>query len=91
MIIELSKSVFNKNTILKTVYLWQECFSINIKENEFNYVLEVVPIKPDMVFDENSFNMQLNEQQLRETLNEQFGSLRNAVYEKAFSIIKKDA
>lgn len=35
-------------------------------------------------FDIDKFNSDLQEQQLRETLNGQFGELREAIYNKAF-------
>ena len=73
-----SKSVFGKDAILKTVYLWP---NVLISEDEFNYVIEVN--SPDN-FDINKFNSDIQEQQLRENLNSQFGELREAIYNKAF-------
>ena len=58
---KFAKSVFDKDAILKTVYLWQ-----------------------DILVSEDKFNSDLQEQQLRETLNGQFGELREAIYNKAF-------
>lgn len=78
----LSKTVYLKETILKTVYSLQENFSINISEDEYNYVLN---IDSETQFDEKNFFKLLNEQQLRETLNIQFGQLRNEIYHRAFS------
>ena len=68
---------FSKS-ILKTVYLWP---NVLISEDEFNYVIEVN--SPDN-FDINKFNSDIQEQQLRENLNSQFGELREAIYNKAF-------
>ena len=39
---KISKTIFNKEVILKVTYLWQEDFNINISEDENNYVLSVV-------------------------------------------------
>lgn len=85
---EVSKSVFFKEVILKIAYLWQEDFSINISEDENNYILSVVS-KSGATFDWNQFNSELQEQQLKETLNNQFGMIRDAIYEKAFSHFRK--
>ena len=74
---KFSKSVFGKDA-LKTVYLWP---NVLISEDEFNYVIEVN--SPDN-FDINKFNSDIQEQQLRENLNSQFGELREAIYNKAF-------
>ena len=63
---------------MKTVYLWP---NVLISEDEFNYVIEVN--SPDN-FDINKFNSDIQEQQLRENLNSQFGELREAIYNKAF-------
>lgn len=78
----LSKTVYLKETILKTVYSLQENFSINISEDEYNYILN---IDSEIQFDEKKFFKLLNEQQLRETLNTQFGQLRDEIYHRAFS------
>ena len=40
---KFSKTVFSKECILKTVYLWQEKFTIKILEDGFNYLLEITP------------------------------------------------
>ena len=37
----LSKTVYFKEAIIKTVYLLQEEFSINISEDECNYILKI--------------------------------------------------
>lgn len=86
--IKLSKSVFDHNTILKTVYLWQENFSINISEDEYNFLLDILPKKDTCIFEKSRFFEMLNEQQLRENLISDFGPLRKAIYQKAFSIVK---
>lgn len=78
----LSKTVYLKETILKTVYSLQENFNINISEDEYNYILN---IDSETQFDEKNFFKLLNEQQLRETLNIQFGQLRDEIYHRAFS------
>lgn len=75
---KFAKSVFDKDAILKTVYLWQD---ILVSEDEFNYIIEV---NSPNNFDIDKFNSDLQEQQLRETLNGQFGELRKAIYNKAF-------
>ena len=73
---KFAKSVFDKDAILKTVYLWQD---ILVSEDKFNYIIEV---NSPNNFDIDKFNSDLQEQQLRETLNGQFGELREA--NKAF-------
>lgn len=75
---KFAKSVFDKDAILKTVYLWQD---ILVSEDEFNYIIEVNSLNN---FDINKFNSDIQEQQLRENLNSQFGELREAIYNKAF-------
>ena len=81
----ISKTIFNNETILKVAYTWRENFDIAISEDENNYVLQVKPRHENAVFNWDSFNSQLQEQQLREKLNEQFGGLRQTIYEKAFA------
>lgn len=78
----LSKTVYLRETILKSVYLLQEEFNIKISEDEYNYILK---IDSDIPFDEENFLKILNEQQLRERLNIQFGNLRDEIYRRAFS------
>ena len=56
---KFSKSVFGKDAILKTVYLWQD---ILVSEDEFNYIIEVNSLNN---FDIDKFNSDLQEQQLR--------------------------
>ena len=75
---KFAKSVFDKDAILKTVYLWQD---ILVSEDKFNYIIEV---NSPNNFDIDKFNSDLQEQQLRETLNGQFGELREAISYKAF-------
>ena len=77
---KLSKTTFNKDTVLKVVYLWQERFVINISEDEYNWILNT----ESSDFDFTQFNKELQEQQLRETLCCQFGTLRDSIYSKAF-------
>ncbi len=84
----ISKTIFSKEVILKVTYLWQENFCINISEDEYNYILSI-DSKTGLDFDWNKFNSQLQEQQLRETLNNQFGEIRDAIYNKAFSNFKR--
>lgn len=81
---KFSKTVFDKGALLKTVYLFQENFNISILEDTCNYILHIDPKNDTVAFDYNLFNSKLQEQQLRETLNLQFGELRNAIYQKAF-------
>jgi His-Xaa-Ser system protein HxsD len=83
----IAKSIFCKNTILKIVYLWQNISDITISEDQLNYIISVVN-KSDKPFDWQVFNEQLQEQQLREILNSQFGPLRDAIYAKAFEKFK---
>lgn len=80
----LSKTTFSKETILKVVYLWQENFIINIIEDEYNWIIDYKPRYANKEFNFDDFNKEIQEQQLRETLNCQFGNLRNCIYNKAF-------
>lgn len=80
----LSKTVFSKETILKTVYSMQDKFVINITENEYNYTLSIRNILDNVTFDKDKFCKCLQEQQLRELLNNEFGDLRKVIYSKAF-------
>ncbi len=70
---KFAKSVFDKDAILKTVYLWQDIL-----------VSDIIEVNSPNNFDIDKFNSDLQEQQLRETLNGQFGELREAIYNKAF-------
>ena len=83
---KISKTIFSKETVLKVVYLWQEKFTIILSEDEYNYIITISDDNKD--FDLATFSADLQEQQLRETLNSQFGKLRDAIYEKAFEKIK---
>lgn len=38
---KFSKTVFSKEAILKTVYLWQQNFIILISEDEYNFILNI--------------------------------------------------
>lgn len=80
---KVSKTIFSKESILKVVYLWQKDFNIVIEEDEYNYILNILSVG-DAVFNVENFNKELQEQQLRETLNNQFGMLRDSIYNKAF-------
>lgn len=81
---KLSKTTFNKEAMLKVVYLWQEDFIINIVEDEYNWIINVESEQADKEFCFDDFNREIQEQQLRETLNNQFGSLRDSIYNRAF-------
>lgn len=81
---KVSKNIFSKESLLKVVYLLQENFIFRVTEEKYNWVLTVEPNKSDMVFDFEKFNRELSEQQLREMLNNQFGTLRDSIYQKAF-------
>ena len=83
---KISNTIFSKETVLKVVYLWQEKFTIILSEDEYNYIISISDDNKD--FDLTTFSTDLQEQQLRETLNSQFGKLRDAIYEKAFEKIK---
>ena len=76
----LSKTTFNKETVLKVVYLWQEQSAISISEDEYNWIIRV----SSNDFDFDKFNKELLEQQVREVLHCQFGTLRDNIYSKAF-------
>ncbi len=82
--IKIGKNIYNIVSIQKIVYSLQENFLIKISEDEYNYILDVIAIT-DSFFDEKNFFKLLNEQQLREILNAQFGKLREEIYHKAFS------
>lgn len=80
---EVSKTVFSKEAILKVAYLWQDSFVITVSECADNYIISV-EAKGSSDFNWEKFNTDLQEQQLRESLNEQFGSLRDSIYKRAF-------
>lgn len=84
MLYSLSKTTFNKETLLKVAYLWQNDFNIVISEDDNNFLLNIESKTQEVQFDFSVFNSTLQEQQLRETLNNQFGMLRENIYSKAF-------
>ena len=49
---------------------------------KYSFIQDVIDQKPLL-------NQELQEQQLRENLNKQFGSLRESIYKKAFSIVER--
>lgn len=81
---KISKTIYNENTLLKVIYNWQECFDIVVSEDAYNYILSINPKLDNTAFEQNKFNKELEEQQLREDLDKQFGKLRDAIYAKAF-------
>lgn len=87
MEIELLKELYSKEAILKTVHLFSDNFSILLGSNEYSFSIKVEPLK-DKFFDEILFMTKLQEQQLKETLNLQFGNLRETIYNKAFSLVE---
>lgn len=84
---KFSKSVFSKESILKTVCLWQKDFTIVISEDEYNFLLNIS--QNDTCFSIEQFTSALEEQQIREMLNNQFGALRDKIYSKAFEKFKE--
>ncbi len=80
---EISKSLFLREVILKIVYMYHNVCDISIEENDNNYVLNVKS-NNNYEFCFEKFNKKLQEQQLREILNAQFGVLRDSMYKKAF-------
>ena len=82
---KFSKTVFSKEAILKTVYLWQQNFIIIISEDEYNFILNIESKIENGMFDISKFNSELEEQQLREQLSMQFGNLRDCISKKAFT------
>jgi len=87
MQIKLLKEMYSKEAILKTVYSFNQDFAIGVNADEYSYILDIKPVK-GIDFDEASFLSKLQEQQLRETLNLQYGKLREAIYKKAFSLVE---
>ena len=81
---KLSKAIFSKEAILKVAYLWQENCLLRIHEDENNWILSTDIEKSDTSFDFEKFKKDLLEQQLKEALNLQFGTLRECIYRKAF-------
>lgn len=88
MEILLAKDLYSKEAILKTIYLFRKNFVIDVISNDGNFVLTINNSINNTVFDKEKFLSQLQEQQLRETLNKQFGSLKEAIYKKAFSKVE---
>lgn len=87
MEIELLKELYSKEAVLKTIHVFSNDFSISIESNERSFILNVKS-STDNFFDEALFMKKLQEQQLKETLNSQFGELRKAIYNKAFSLVE---
>lgn len=85
--IALTKDVYSKEAILKTVYLFHDEFVIDINSDDKTYILTIKSIN-GCCFSEADFLSKLQEQQLREVLNKQSGSLREAIYKKAFSLVE---
>lgn len=87
MDIKLLKELYSKEAILKTIHLFSNDFSILIDSNEHYFILNIKSLN-DKVFNDVFFMTNLQEQQLKETLNLQFGKLREAIYDKAFSLVE---
>ena len=85
---KLSKSLYERDVLLKVIYSIGDKFNIYVSENANESVLNIES-KNDCDFDFSRFNQELQEQQLRENLNKQFGSLRESIYKKAFSIVER--
>lgn len=85
---KLSKSLYERDVLLKVIYSVGDKFNIYVSENANEYVLNIES-KNDCDFDFSRFNQELQEQQLRENLNKQFGLLRESIYKKAFSIVER--
>jgi len=83
----LTKDLYSKGAILKTIYLFHDRFIMDINSNDKAYILTINSIS-DCSFNKVEFLSKLQEQQLREFLNEQSGSLREAIYKKAFSLVE---
>ncbi len=83
----LPKELYIKTAILKTVCLYNNLNNFDINTDEKSYILEI-DSSGNNIFDEVSFFSKLQEQQLRETLNSQFGELRETIYKKAFSLVE---
>ena len=56
---KFSKTVFSKEAILKTVYLWQQNFIIIISEDEYNFILNIESKIENGMFDISKFNSEL--------------------------------
>ena len=87
MQIQLLKELYTKEAILKTINLFSKDFTINIDADEYSYILNVNNLN-SLDLDEVSFMTKLQEQQLREMLNLQYGELREVIYKKAFSLVE---
>lgn len=85
--IALTKDLYSKEAILKTIYLFHDKFVIDIKSDNESYILTANSIN-NYLFDKQEFLLKLQEQQLREFLNNQSGNLREAIYKKAFSLVE---
>jgi His-Xaa-Ser system protein HxsD len=82
----LSKEIYTKEAITKASYLFKNEVVFDINTDETRFILNAKPIDNN-VFYTYKFMNNLQEQQLRENLNKEFGSLRDKIYEKAFSIM----
>lgn len=87
MEIELLKELYSKEAILKTIHLFSNDYNILLSSNEYAFVIKIKSLT-DKIFDEILFMTKLQEQQLKETLNLQFGNLRETIYNKAFSLVE---
>ena len=87
MEIILPKEIYSKEAIIKTTYLFHDNFTINFAFNDISYILTINSLNK-AIFDKADFLSKLQEQQLREFLNEQSGKLREAIYQKAFSLVE---
>lgn len=63
--------------------MYKEQFAIDIDTDGDYFVLNIKALS-DTSFDEKNFLTRLQEQQLREDLSNEFGPLRDKIYEKAF-------
>ena len=82
--LHISKNLYSKEALLKTIYNFKDVYNIMVESNEDNYILSI----DSKCFDKNTFLKFLNEQELRESLNLQFGKLRETIYKKAFSHVE---
>lgn len=87
MQLKLLKEMYSKEAILKTVHLFNDDFTIDITTDEHSFILDIKSLS-SIGFEEVPFLSKLQEQQLRETLNLQYGELREAIYKKAFSLVE---
>lgn len=84
MEISLDNNIYSKEAVLKTIYLFKEDFNIKLSSDS-NFIIISIECKQSLEFEQEIFMSMLIEQQLRETLNSQNGSLRDLIYTKAFS------